>query len=122
MQYAATTETCNTCQTTFHHLDRDEDGRASIPSVKCADPSCDTWLCLSVCLEHFGFHCDGCGHRFCLAHLILIPDGADRPLKCCAICAAGIEMAPEPVIRRYVMLAEAGCTLEETAAFLREVA
>jgi hypothetical protein len=29
MQYAATTETCNTCQTTFHHLDRGEDGRAS---------------------------------------------------------------------------------------------
>ena len=77
---------------------------------------------MSVCLEHFGFHCDGCGRRFCLAHLILIPDGAGRPLKCCAICAAGVEMAPEPVIRRYVMLAEAGCTLEETAAFLREVA
>jgi hypothetical protein len=52
----------------------------------------------------------------------LIPDGADHPLKCCAICAAGVEPAPVPIVRRLVMLAESGCTLQQVAAYINEVA
>ena len=121
MQYAATTAHCPVCDSVFYGCDQDEDGYPYFETTRCADPTCEVRLCGATCQE-LSFQCDGCGHRFCLAHLVLIPDGTDRPLKCCAICAAGVELVPEPVVRRYAMLAEAGCTLEEAAAFIQEVA
>ena len=121
MQYAATTAQCPACNSVFYGCDRDEDGRPSFESLPCADAGCEVYLCHGICQE-LSFSCDGCGRRFCLSHLILIPDGADRPLKCCAICAAGVELAPVPIVRRLVMLAESGCSLQQVAGHINEVA
>lgn len=85
--------TCQTCNTR-HQVDRDEDGIARVPSVRCADPDCENRLC--ECCPRF--HCAGCGGRFCLSHRFLVNDGTSKPLECCAACAGECEeIAPRPV-------------------------
>ena len=121
MQYAATTAQCPTCESVYRHLDRDEDGRSYFETTPCSDPTCEVRLCGGTC-AHLSFTCDGCGGLFCLEHLILIPDGTDRPLKVCTVCCEDVKIEPAPLPRRLAMLAEAGCTPAEAAAFIREVA
>jgi hypothetical protein len=91
------TATCTHCDTTFRGVDRDEDGRPYFESTRCASPGCEVYLCGAGC-ESLSFACDGCGARFCLEHIILVPDGTPRPLKCCAVCAGEVErIAPVPI-------------------------
>ncbi len=96
-----TTHTCPNCGTDFDRLplDYDEDGQgyAVLETQACAEATCGKLLC--HCCE--SFQCDSCGELYCQAHLVLIPDGADRPLRCCAACAAeGDELvAPMPPAR-----------------------
>lgn len=92
MSYPAyTTAECPTCRTLFRgKLDRCEDGPVELPGQRCADPTCETWICAGQCEAHFSFACDGCGQRFCDAHKQEIPD-VPRPLRLCVGCAA--EMA-----------------------------
>ena len=58
------TTTCTHCDTTFHNLVRDEDGRPYIEATRCAHPGCEVYLCQAGC-EHLSFACDSCGLRFC---------------------------------------------------------
>lgn len=92
------TATCTHCDTTFPHVDCNEDGSPYIEAIRCASPGCEVYLCGATCQE-LSFACDACGLRFCLSHLILIPDGTDRPLRCCPACATCCkpEIAPQPV-------------------------
>ena len=65
------TATCTNCDTTFHHVDRNEDGSPSIETVRCAHPGCETYLCNAGC-EHLSFACEAhglnfAGERFCIA-------------------------------------------------------
>lgn len=70
MHYADRTAECPTCNTTFHNLDRDEDGRPEIPDTKpCNSPGCEARFCSAAC-EHLTFSCEGCGKRFCLEHKV----------------------------------------------------
>ena len=108
MQYAATTAHCPVCDSVFYGCDQDEDGYPYFETTRCADPTCEVRLCGATCQE-LSFQCDGCGHRFCDAHQIFQLD-TDRFCATCFLEA------------RYAMLAEAGCTLEEAAAFIQEVA
>ena len=97
MQYAATTTECRNCGSVFHHCDRDEDGRPYIETTLCNLPGCEVRLCGATCQE-LSFECDSCASRFCNAHLVLIPDGTDRPLNCCPACAGEVErIAPVPI-------------------------
>ena len=97
MQYA-TTARCPACDSVFYGCDRNEDGSPYFETTRCAAPGCEVRLCGSTCQE-LSFACDACGHRFCLSHLFLIPDGTDRPLKCCPECAACCKetIAPLPI-------------------------
>lgn len=56
--------TCPTCNTSYRNIDRDEDGIAQTPTIKCADPNCPTLLC-PYCAS---FSCAGCGQTFCVDH------------------------------------------------------
>ena len=92
---------CPTCDTLFERLpvEYDEDyGYAVLEVHPCADPACDKLLC--ACCDQF--HCDGCGHTFCADHLVSIPDGTDRPLHCCPMCALECEPLelPDPIPAR----------------------
>ena len=91
------TATCPNCDTLFTHVDRNEDGSPYFETTRCTSPGCEVYLCQAGC-EELSFACDSCNHRFCLAHLVLIPDGTPRPLKCCAACAGEVErIAPVPI-------------------------
>ena len=84
------TVTCTHCDTTFYHVDRDEDGAPYIESVRCAHPGCEVYLCKAGC-EHLSFTCDGCGLRFCESHGLSFAG-----LHLCVGCAAeGLELEPE---------------------------
>ena len=88
--------TCSTCNTDFDRLplERDEDGGyAVLPVHACAQPTCSTLLC-PCCPQ---FHCDGCGDTFCADHLVSVPDGTDRPLHCCSVCAEECEQTTLPL-------------------------
>jgi hypothetical protein len=91
-----TSATCPECQTDFSNLpvDFDEDGygNAILEVRPCSDPTCGKLLC-PCCAT---FQCDGCGETFCTDHLVAIPDGTDRPLQCCAACAAQDEALQAP--------------------------
>jgi hypothetical protein len=87
MRRTHTSASCPTCETLFERLpvECDEDGGYAFLEVRpCADPECGKFLC--ACCDQF--HCDGCGQTFCADHLVSVPDGTDRPLHCCACCAA----------------------------------
>ena len=84
-----TSAACTNCQTSFANLpvDHDEDGAsyAVLELTPCAE--CGTLLC--PCCSTF--HCDGCGETFCSEHAVIVEDGTDRPLQCCAACAQECE-------------------------------
>lgn len=94
--YAARSARCPHCQTVFHGVDANEDGSPYLEATKCATPTCDVYLCGATCQE-LSFSCDGCGRRHCNEHLILVPDGTDKPLKCCAVCARECRIEPVPI-------------------------
>jgi len=65
--------------------------RLRLPRLRpCA--GCGKLLC--ACCDQF--HCDGCGHRFCIDHLVSVPDGTPIPLHCCPECAAECEQLALP--------------------------
>lgn len=80
---------CPLCCTTFDRLPV-EDGAVTLEVTPCRD--CGAPLC--ACCSQFA--CDGCGHAFCTSHMISVPDGTERPLKCCATCAAECEACELP--------------------------
>lgn len=84
------TATCTNCETTFRHVDRNEDGSPYIEATRCAHPGCEIYLCKAGC-EHLSFACDGCGLRFCEAHGLNF--GGNR--LCIACAAEGLELEPE---------------------------
>ncbi len=91
-----TKATCPECNTTFDRVpvDGDEDGLyACIEVTPCADPTCGKLLCAD-CAQ---FHSGCCGQIFCADHLVLIEDGTDKPLQCCAACAAECEPLPAAI-------------------------
>lgn len=72
-------------------VEYDEDGGYVYVEVRpCA--GCGKLLC--ACCDQF--HCDGCGHRFCIDHLVSVPDGTPTPLHCCPECAAECEQLALP--------------------------
>jgi hypothetical protein len=84
------TATCTHCDTTFYHVDRDEDGAPYIEATRCAHAGCEVYLCKAGC-EHLSFACDGCGLRFCETHGLNFA-GA----RLCVTCAAdGLALEPE---------------------------
>ena len=89
-----TTASCPTCDTTFTRVPvhGDEDGACVALELKpCGN--CGALLC--PCCEQF--QCDGCAATFCPEHLFSIPDGTLRPLRCCATCAAEVEVIELPL-------------------------
>jgi hypothetical protein len=89
-----TTTSCPTCETSFDRVPvcRDEDGAyAALELNPCG--ACGVLLC--GCCEQF--QCDGCAQTFCLEHLVSIPDGTFTPLRCCATCAAEVEVIELPL-------------------------
>ena len=99
MRKQFTSASCPTCDTLFERLpvEYDEDG-SGYPVLEvrpCADSECGKMLC--ACCDQF--HCDGCGQTFCIDHLVSVPDGTDRPLRCCPACAAECEVQqlPSPI-------------------------
>ena len=104
------TSSCQTCATVFA-CDRDEDGHSEIPGPAYANPSCSVWICAAGCAEHFSFACDGCGQTSCPRHATEMPDGANRPLKLCAVCTADAVLAE-------LEDQEPDCTCQQTAADL----
>ena len=91
-----TSATCPACNTIFDRVpvEFDEDrGYAVLELKPCAYLICSTLLC--PCCDQF--HCDGCGETFCADHLVSIPDGTDRPLHCCPLCASETEQLELPL-------------------------
>lgn len=84
------TATCTNCETTFRHVDRNEDGSPAIESVRCAFPGCPVDLCRAGC-KHLSFECEGCGKRLCTEHQIDV-DG----MTCCLGCAIETVEGQEP--------------------------
>ena len=85
---------CSTCDTLFERLpvERDDDGGyVLVPQKQC--PACGALLCPNC--EQFA--CDGCNRTFCASHMLIIPDGTDSPLRCCAVCAVEALQLPLPV-------------------------
>ena len=74
------TATCTHCDTTFHHVDQNEDGSPYIESIRCAHPGCEVYLCGAVCQE-LSFECEACRKRFCGEHKIVL-DGEAYCLGC----------------------------------------
>lgn len=105
-----TTAECPECRASFDRLplEYDEDGMgcAVLEVTLCTDAACGKLLC--PCCDKFA--CDGCGATFCADHLVSVPDGTDRPLHCCAACAAECEEVPArvPAQRELVYAAGAG--------------
>jgi hypothetical protein len=87
--------TCPNCQTYFDRLpvDGDEDGNSYVvlPLTACA--TCGVLLC--PCCEQFT--CEY-GQVHCAEYVILIPDGRDKPLKCCGACASRCELLELPLV------------------------
>jgi hypothetical protein len=90
MQCAATTAECPTCNSVFHHCDRNEDGSPYLETTRCAHPGCEVYLCHAGC-EHLSFFCEGCRSRFCGEHKVAL-DG----LELCADCAIRLVEDQEP--------------------------
>ena len=87
--------TCPNCQTYFDRLpvERDENGAyVVLESRPCA--TCGQMLC--PCCSTFA--CDGCNQIHCSDHVVVVPDGTDKPLKCCATCAAECEPLELPAV------------------------
>jgi hypothetical protein len=84
------TATCTTCDTTFHHVDRNEDGSPAIENTRCSQPGCEIYLCRAGC-EHLSFNCEGCGRRFCSTHKIMIDE-----MALCLGCAIRVVEDQEP--------------------------
>lgn len=59
------TSTGTNCETTFRHVDRNEDGSPAIESTPSAHPGCAVYPCQAGC-EHLSFRCEPCNKRFCL--------------------------------------------------------
>lgn len=80
---------CPLCNTSFDRLpvDYDEDGNGAALLEVTACAQCGALLC-SCCPQ---FHCDACGERVCLTHLVEA-DG----LKQCGPCSATGEPAELP--------------------------
>jgi hypothetical protein len=88
-----TTASCPTCDTTFRvPVCRDEDDAYAALELKPCG-ACGALLC--ACCEQF--QCDGCAATFCTSHLVSIPDGTLNPLRCCATCAAEVEVIELPL-------------------------
>jgi hypothetical protein len=89
-----TTATCPTCDTSFDRVPveyDDDQGYAALELRTCGN--CGALLC--PCCEQF--QCDGCAQTFCLEHLVNVPDGTLTPLRCCATCAADVEVIEMPL-------------------------
>jgi hypothetical protein len=86
--------TCPNCQTDFDRLalDGDEDGNCYVVLPVAACATCGVLLC--PCCEQFT--CE-CGQVHCAEHVILVPDGTPKPLKCCGACASGCEPLEVPL-------------------------
>jgi hypothetical protein len=84
------TATCTHCESTFHNVDRNEDGSPAIESTRCAHPGCEVDLCHAGC-EHLSFTCDACGRRFCSDHKVKV----DK-LPYCLRCAVEAVESQEP--------------------------
>jgi hypothetical protein len=84
------TATCTYCDSTFHGVDRNEDGSPAIETTRCAQPGCAVYLCRAGC-EHLSFFCEGCRSRFCAEHKISL-DGTEL----CVGCAMGMVEDQEP--------------------------
>jgi hypothetical protein len=76
--------TCPNCNTTFHGVERDEDGRPEIENTRCAHPRCEVYLCEAGC-QHLSFSCEGCDQRFCNEHKVKL-DGLPFCLPCAIEC------------------------------------
>jgi hypothetical protein len=85
---------CPTCDTTFTRVPvhGDDDGAYAALELKPCD-DCGALLC--GCCEQF--QCDACAATFCLEHIVTIPDGTLTPLRCCATCAAEVEVIELPL-------------------------
>ena len=79
---------CSHCGSTFHGLDRNEDGSPDIPATKCADETCEVYLCEAGC-QDLSFQCDGCDRRFCNEHVFAV----EGDLKLCVECFEAVEEA-----------------------------
>jgi hypothetical protein len=90
------------CDSTFHNVDRNEDGSPAIESQRCARPSCEVYLCRAGC-EHLSFVCDGCGLRFCDEHKV-----GDNLCLGCALTGAELEAEEHAVF--------GSCTCRQTDA------
>ena len=89
-----TTASCPTCETSFDRVPVEYDGDqgyAALELKPCGE--CGALLC--ACCEQF--QCDGCAATFCTSHLVSIPDGTLNPLRCCATCAAEVEVIELPL-------------------------
>jgi hypothetical protein len=91
-----TSGSCPSCETIFEHLpveyDEDGTGCAVLEVRPCGHSECGKMLC--ACCDQF--HCDGCGQPFCADHVVVIPDGTERPLRCCRECAAECDLFELP--------------------------
>ncbi len=90
-----TSAECPNCETTFDRLplDYDEDGigTAVLEVHPCA--LCGALLC-PCCGQ---FQCDGCDETFCSLHMVIVPDGTPKPLRCCPRCAFEGEIEQLPL-------------------------
>jgi hypothetical protein len=84
------TATCTHCGSTFHGVDRHEDGSPAIENTRCAHPGCAVYLCRAGC-EHLSFSCEGCARRFCSTHQVNIDE-----LSLCLGCAVEVVESQEP--------------------------
>jgi hypothetical protein len=111
------TATCTNCESIFRNVDRNEDGSPAIETSRCALPGCEVYLCHAGC-RHLSFTCDACGRRFCDAHLVQVPDGEEnRPLDCCAACAACFAVEEEQPDNAVSAMEAARLDAEELALF-----
>jgi hypothetical protein len=84
------TATCTYCDSTFHGVDRNEDGSPAIETTRCAHPGCAVYLCQAGC-EHLSFFCEGCRSRFCGEHKVSLDW-----MELCAGCAVAVVEDQEP--------------------------
>ncbi len=74
--------TCSNCNTSFHNVDRNEDGSPAIEATRCEHPGCEVYLCRAGC-DHISAACTFCGVRVCEEHYINW-DGSATCLTCMA--------------------------------------
>src|SRR5437660_374897 len=89
-----TTASCPTCETSFDRIPVEYDGDQGYAALELK-PCCECGTLLCPCCEQF--QCDGCAANFCPEHLASIPDGTLTPLRCCATCAAEVEVIELPL-------------------------